>query len=70
VRVWNATGEVTCTVKVASEMRDGVCSLSKGLWRRHTSNGYTSNALIPQGLADLGGQAAWNDARVQVAKLA
>jgi hypothetical protein len=51
-------------------MRDGVCSLAKGLWRRHTSNGYTANALIPQGLADLGGQAAWNDARVQVAKLA
>jgi anaerobic selenocysteine-containing dehydrogenase len=70
VRVWNATGEVTCTVKLASEMRDGVCALPKGLWRRHTANGYTANALIPQGLADLGGQAAWNDARVQVAKLA
>ena len=69
VRVWNAHGEVNCIVKVAAEVRSGVCSLAKGLWRRHTVNGYTANALIPQGLADLGGQAAWNDARVQVAKL-
>jgi anaerobic selenocysteine-containing dehydrogenase len=69
VRVWNARGEVDCIAKVASEVRDGVCALAKGLWRRHTANGYTANALIPQDLADLGGQAAWNDARVQVAKL-
>ncbi|HEY0481674.1 MAG TPA: molybdopterin-dependent oxidoreductase [Kofleriaceae bacterium] len=69
VRVWNATGEVECLVKVAAEVRDGVCVLAKGLWRRHTANGYTANALIPPGLADLGGQAAFNDARVQVAKL-
>ena len=69
VRVWNATGEVQCLVKVNAEVRDGVCVLAKGLWRRHTANGYTVNALIPAGLADLGGQAAYNDARVQVAKL-
>jgi anaerobic selenocysteine-containing dehydrogenase len=68
VRVWNAHGEVECVAKVASELRDGVCLLAKGLWRRHTRNGYTANALIPAGLADLGGQAAYNDARVQVAK--
>jgi anaerobic selenocysteine-containing dehydrogenase len=70
VRVWNATGEVNCLVKVDPDVRDGVCSLSKGPWRRHTLNGYIANALIPQDFADLGGQAAWNDARVQVAKLA
>ena len=68
VRVWNASGEVICLVKIAREVRPGVCVLAKGLWRRHTSNGYTANALIPPGLADLGGQAAYNDARVQVAK--
>jgi anaerobic selenocysteine-containing dehydrogenase len=68
VRVWNASGEVACVVKVSAEVRDGVCVLAKGLWRRHTLNGYTANALIPPGLADLGGQAAFNDARVQVAK--
>jgi len=69
VRVWNASGEVACVVKVTSEVRPGVCVLAKGLWRRHTRNGYTANALIPPGLADLGGQAAYNDARVQVAKV-
>jgi anaerobic selenocysteine-containing dehydrogenase len=69
VRVWNASGEVECLVKVASEVRDGVCVLPKGLWRRHTANGYTANALIPADLADLAGQAAFNDARVQVAKV-
>jgi hypothetical protein len=29
----------------------------------------TSNALIPEAFADLGGQAAFNDARVQIAKI-
>jgi anaerobic selenocysteine-containing dehydrogenase len=70
VRVWNPWGEVVCVVKVSSDVRPGVCVLAKGLWRRHTGNGFTANALIPAGLADLAGQAAFNDARVQVAKLA
>jgi anaerobic selenocysteine-containing dehydrogenase len=70
VRVWNALGEVECLVKVTAEVRDGVCVLAKGLWRRHTANGYTANALIPPAVADLAGQATYNDARVQVAKLA
>ncbi|HEX4422598.1 MAG TPA: molybdopterin-dependent oxidoreductase [Kofleriaceae bacterium] len=70
VRVWNALGEVECVAKVAGEVRDGVCVLAKGYWRRHTANGFTANALIPADLADLGGQAAYNDARVQVAKAA
>jgi anaerobic selenocysteine-containing dehydrogenase len=68
VRVWNGHGEVHCVAKVTADVRDGVCVLAKGLWRRHTRNGYTANALIPPGLADLGGQAAYNDARVQVAR--
>jgi anaerobic selenocysteine-containing dehydrogenase len=67
VRVWNALGEVRCTAKVSPDVREGVCVMPKGLWRKHTRNGYTSNALIPQGTADLGGQGAFNDARVQVA---
>lgn len=69
IRVWNGQGEVECLARVAPEVRDGVCVLAKGLWRRHTANGYTANALIPPGLADLGGQAAYNDARVQVTRL-
>lgn len=68
VRVWNAGGEVECVAKISADVRPGVCVLAKGLWRKHTQNGYTANALIPPGLADLGGQAAFNDARVQVAK--
>jgi anaerobic selenocysteine-containing dehydrogenase len=68
VRIWNDHGEVECVAKVASEVRDGVCVLAKGLWRRHTANGYTANALIPPAIGDLGGQATYNDARVQVAR--
>jgi anaerobic selenocysteine-containing dehydrogenase len=68
VRAWNASGEVRCIAHVASEVRDGVCVLAKGLWRKHSRNGYTANALIPAAFADLGGQAAYNDARVQVEK--
>ena len=66
VRVWNALGEVRCAVKVSADVREGVCVLNKGLWRKHTSNGFTANALIPATFADLAGQAAFNDARVQV----
>jgi anaerobic selenocysteine-containing dehydrogenase len=69
IRIWNAHGEVRCEAKVSSDVREGVCVLPKGLWRKHTQNGYTANALIPPGLADLGGQAAFNDARVQVARI-
>jgi anaerobic selenocysteine-containing dehydrogenase len=68
VRVWNTHGEVECLAKVSADVRDGVCVLPKGLWRKHTANGFTANALIPQAFADLGGQAAYNDARVQIAK--
>jgi anaerobic selenocysteine-containing dehydrogenase len=69
VRVWNALAEVECLARIAADVRDGVCVLHKGLWRKHTANALTANALIPDGVADLGGQAAYNDARVQVAKL-
>jgi anaerobic selenocysteine-containing dehydrogenase len=68
VRAWNPTGEVLCLAKVTSDVREGVCVLAKGLWRKHTANGYTANALIPATYADLGGQGAFNDARIQVEK--
>jgi anaerobic selenocysteine-containing dehydrogenase len=68
VRVWNALGEVRVAARLSREMRPGVVCLPKGLWRHHTRNGQTANALIPEVLADLGGQAAFNDARVQVAR--
>jgi hypothetical protein len=44
-------------------------SFSKGVWRKNTYNGSTSNALVPDSLTDLGGGACFNDARVQVAVL-
>lgn len=69
VRIWNERGEVVCQARLAAEVRPGVLVLAKGLWRKHTANGYTANALIPEGLADLGGQAAYNDARVEIAPL-
>jgi anaerobic selenocysteine-containing dehydrogenase len=67
VRVWNALGEVRLAAKVSTDVRAGVCVINKGLWRKHTSNGFTANALIRGAFADLGGQGAWNDARVQIA---
>ena len=67
--MWNTHGEVHCLANVSSDVRAGVCVLAKGLWRKHTANGMTANALIPATLADLGGQAAYNDARVEIARL-
>lgn len=68
VRVWNELGTVECLAEVSDEVRPGVAVLSKGLWSRHTRNGYTANALAPDRLTDLGGGATFNDARVQVAR--
>jgi anaerobic selenocysteine-containing dehydrogenase len=69
VRVFNATGEVHCPVALNKEIRSGTVSLPKGLWRKSTYNGLTSNALVPDALSDLGAGACFNDARVQVASL-
>jgi anaerobic selenocysteine-containing dehydrogenase len=68
IRIWNEHGEVHCLARITPDVRAGVCVLPKGLWRKHTANGYTANALIPARFADLAGQAAYNDARVEVAK--
>jgi anaerobic selenocysteine-containing dehydrogenase len=69
VRVFNELGEVHCPVALNKDIRPGTVSLPKGLWRRSTYNGSTSNALVPDSLTDLGGGACFNDARVQVASL-
>ena len=66
VRVFNDLGEVHCLVDVTPEVRPGVVSIPKGLWTKSTMNGQTANALAPDTLADLGGGACFNDARVQV----
>jgi len=66
IRVFNELGAVTCLASVSPEVRAGTVSLPKGLWSRRTMNGSTANALVPDTLADLGGGACFNDARVQV----
>jgi anaerobic selenocysteine-containing dehydrogenase len=67
VRVFNELGEVWCEVNITPEVCPGVVALPKGLWARSTENGWTANVLAPDTLADLGGGACFNDARVQVA---
>ena len=66
VRVFNKAGEVRCNLQVGTWIREGTVSLPKGLWRKHTANGYTANVLAPDTLTELGGGACFNDARVQV----
>ncbi len=68
LRVWNALGEMRIKAHLTHLVRPGTVSMPKGVWRRHTANGFTSNALVPDTLSDLGGGACFNDARVQVEK--
>jgi anaerobic selenocysteine-containing dehydrogenase len=69
VRVFNALGEVQCPVALNPDIRPGTVSMPKGLWRKSTYNGSTTNALVPDSLTDLGEGACFNDARVEVAVL-
>ena len=69
VRVFNELGELQCPANVTPDIRRGTVAFSKGVWRKNTYNGSTSNALCPDSLTDLGGGACFNDARVQVALL-
>ena len=66
VRIFNQSGEVRCHVQVGAWIRPGTVVLPKGLWRKHTANGYTATVFAPDTLSDLGGGACFNDARVQV----
>jgi anaerobic selenocysteine-containing dehydrogenase len=69
IRVWNALGEMHIKAHLTHLVRPGLVSMPKGVWRRHTANGYTTNALTPDTLTDVGGGACFNDARVQIAKI-
>jgi len=69
VRVFNALGEFQCPANLTPDVRPGTVSFSKGVWRKNTYNGFTSNAVVPDSLTDLGAGACFNDARVQVALL-
>jgi anaerobic selenocysteine-containing dehydrogenase len=68
-RVWNDLGEVRVAVRLNPDLRPGIVSLPKGLWSRSTLSGTTANALAPDTLADLGGGACFNDARVEIDKI-
>ena len=70
IRIWNEGGDVRCLARVRDDVREGVVVLSKGLWSHNTLTGSTASALAPDTLADLGGGACFNDARVQVEPLA
>ena len=69
VRVFNTLGELQAPANLTADIRRGTVAMSKGIWRKSTYNGFTSNALVPDTLTDLGGGACFNDARVQVALL-
>jgi anaerobic selenocysteine-containing dehydrogenase len=64
----NSFGEVSATLAVSSDLPPGVASLPKGLWRRHTQNGWTSNALVPDHVDAQGGGACYNDARIEITR--
>jgi anaerobic selenocysteine-containing dehydrogenase len=69
VRIFNELGEVRLKAHVTHLVRPGTIAMPKGVWRRHTSNGWTSNVLVPDSLTDLGAGACFNDARVDMAKI-
>jgi len=66
VRIYNHLGEVHVRLEVSDEIRPGVVSLPKGMWRASSGNGSTVTALVPDHLTDIGGGACFNDARVEV----
>jgi anaerobic selenocysteine-containing dehydrogenase len=67
--VWNELGEVRCLARRNADLRPGVVFLPKGIWSHNTLSGTTGNALVPDTLADLGGGACFNDARVEVERI-
>jgi anaerobic selenocysteine-containing dehydrogenase len=69
VRLFNGQGEVQLRARVSPLVRPGTLSMPKGVWRRHTVNGWTSNVLVPDTLTDLGGGACFNDARVNIIRV-
>ena len=70
VRVFNDLGTVDCVARVSDRVRPGVVSMPKGTWMRSSGNGATSTALTPDDAQVVGDAACFNDARVEVEKLA
>ncbi|HEX9258076.1 MAG TPA: molybdopterin dinucleotide binding domain-containing protein, partial [Acidimicrobiales bacterium] len=68
VRVFNSLASLEVAARVAASVRPGVCSISKGSWCRSFAGGLTQNALSPATVNDLGRNACFNDARVEVVR--
>ncbi len=66
VRAWNELGSFETVARLSTDVSPGVVALPKGLWSHNTLSGNTANAVAPDSLADLGGGACFNDARVEV----
>jgi anaerobic selenocysteine-containing dehydrogenase len=69
VRVFNDLGEVQCVARLNDRLREGVCGLPKGAWRKSSRNGQSTTALCPQHVNIVAGGACFNDARVQVERV-
>jgi anaerobic selenocysteine-containing dehydrogenase len=70
VTMFNDRATISVEVEVDASMRQGVCAMPKGLWRRSIASGLTANAFAPDTFSDLADGACFNDARVQIKKLA
>jgi anaerobic selenocysteine-containing dehydrogenase len=68
-RIFNELGEVHCRARFSEAMREGVCGLPKGAWRKSSRNGQTATALCPPEVNEVGGGACFNDARVEVERV-
>jgi len=69
VEVFNSRAAIRLPVEVDDAMREGVCSIPKGLWRRSIEGGLTANAFAPDTYSDLSDGACFNDARVEIRAL-
>ena len=56
-------------MKITDAARPGVVFSPKGVWLRTSDTGRTTNALVPNGKADICDGACYNDTRVEVAAL-
>ena len=70
VRIYNQLGEVVCHMRIDNDVRPGVVVMPKGAWRKSSRNGKTSTALCPSHTNIVGGGACFNDALVEVARVA
>jgi anaerobic selenocysteine-containing dehydrogenase len=69
VRMTDGRHHLDLMLAIDGDLRPGVASMPKGLWRRSVGGGLTANAFSPDTLNDLAGGACFNDARVEVSPI-